>query len=212
MGKRNDKIARLGQFTTHPIHLYKVITPNEYAFLDYIRHRINNGNYYTANETIEIEMGLKKGVTIRNYKDTLKQLGFIQILSETKKGTQYKILTDNICNIVQLLNNETNPIERLRIADKYRIEKGLKPLHETTIKNHTGGKYDISYNTETHNETEKIIEKETVNDPVLDTLNNLFSKYENDIITKREYDLKVREINKNKQYNFDNNEQKWISI
>ncbi len=212
MSKRNDRIAQLGQFTTHPINLYKIITPNEYAFLEYIRHRINNKQYYTANETIAIEMGIKKGSSIKKYKDVLKQLDFIEILSETNKGTQYRILLDNICNIVDKLNKETNPIERFRIADNYRIEKGLKPMHENTIKKHTGGKYDISYNTDTNTETETKMEKKPVKDPDLDTLNILYSKYKKGIITEREYKLQTKEIAKNGKYKIDNNEDRWTSI
>lgn len=212
MSKRNDRIAQLGQFTTHPINLHKVINPSEYTFLEYIRHRINNAQYITANETIAIEMGIKKGSSIKKYKDVLKQLGFIEILSETKKGTQYRILLDNICKIVDKLNKETNPIERLRIADNYRIEKGLKPMHDNTIKKHTGGKYDISYNTDTNTETETKTEKKPVNNPDLDTLNNLYSLYKKNRLTKREYVLQTREIANNGKYKLDNNEDRWTSI
>lgn len=55
-------------------------------------------------------------------------------MQETQKGTLYVINYDTIVSDIKALNEERNTVERLRLADTIRIEKGLEPINTAKIK------------------------------------------------------------------------------
>lgn len=210
---RKDELADLGKYTTHPINLYKVLTTKEYSLLEFIRFRNGNCNVDISNSLLKIEMGFKNNSNIKEVKENLIKIGFIKVIRETIKGTQYNILYENIRNIVEKLNNEYNPIKRLQIADNLRISKGLAPMHVKTIENFINSSFNYEINEYEINNKETENNKNSINKESKDVinLNNLYNSFINGNITEREYKLKSRSITQNNnKIKFNNDLKQWI--
>jgi hypothetical protein len=63
----------------------------------------------------------------------------------THLGILYKIEYTEIAKILEKLTACNNRIERLRLADKFRISKGLEPLNTSVIKKFTDSPFDIFF-------------------------------------------------------------------
>lgn len=141
---KRDKIARLGHYTTNPHHFMKVLTPNEWALLECVRYftECYGESKCISNSLILTETSIAKEHHLKALKVSLEKLGYIQRISENKKGTLYKVGYDTIVSDVKALNEERNTLERLRLADTIRIERGLEPINETKIKAFAGTSFD----------------------------------------------------------------------
>ena len=131
MARRPDQeVIDLGHFVIMPIYLQILLEPKELAVLDTIRYITDNGNkpisyslfvLYTGYDTKSIGAALKG----------LKAIGLITSKSVTKSGTVYSINENKLFHILQKLTMTKNPVQRLRIADKFRGQG--RELHETLI-------------------------------------------------------------------------------
>ncbi|KAA6351442.1 hypothetical protein EZS27_001251 [termite gut metagenome] len=146
-----DKFAKAGFFTIHPIHLDKVLTSHEYAFFEFLRNETQTGTQYVSYTLIHLELGLSSNKT-KELKDNLQALGFVRELYCNKhNGSAYKIETDNVLELVNKLNACTNRVERLNIANKFRISKGLDSIVGNRIEKYSGSAFDIDNALSVHN-------------------------------------------------------------
>jgi hypothetical protein len=148
--RQKDKLANSGHYTIHSIHLQSVLTLREYALLEAIRHEIETSTNPISYSILEINTGFTRKQISEN-KKSLICLGFITSIRETHLGGLYKVHTSEIVKIVEKLNNCYNRIERLRIADKFRTDKGLKAQNTSTIEKYTGSGFDIDNALQSHN-------------------------------------------------------------
>ena len=84
--------------------------------------------------TIDVASCIKKAI------DSLKRMNIIDELNVCNNGTRYKIDYKVYNNIILDLNNEYNPIERLRIADNFRGKE--HELHNKMIENYKETVFD----------------------------------------------------------------------
>ena len=126
-----------GLYVALPINMQIRFTQIERDVFNTIRHNI--GQTAISFSLLSIYTGLTDK-TIKKAIDSLKRLEIIEVLNTCKVGTIYKVNYKVFNNIIVDLNNEFNPIERLRIADRFRGE-GYE-LHSKTIERYTGSEFD----------------------------------------------------------------------
>lgn len=144
--KRKDRIADLGHYTINPFHLGKILTPNEYSLFNCIRYLTEcyGADKYISNSLILLETSISKEHQLKPLKESLVKMKYISIVSvDRNKGTVYQINYDSIVTDVDALNKELNSVERLRIADRIRAERGLEAINETKIKKYTNTAFDV---------------------------------------------------------------------
>lgn len=197
-----NELAQLGHFTIHPSHLDKVLTETEYHLLELIRHELANGTEYLSNSLIDLEIGVHYGKTIKRLKENLAKLGFISYIDCSPKGTKYKVSLNTISDFVGEINKIGNRVERLRFADKYRLEHGLDALNADRVKRYTDSPFDCDrYSSEidTLDSKNKMVKLNIINDTdkVVEQINVLYSKSLNEEITDREFRIKKNNLTSN---------------
>ena len=99
-------------------------------------------NKYISNSLILLETSIAKKQLLPILKVNLEKLGYIQRMQETQKGTLYKVEYDTIVSDIKVLNEERNALERLRLADNIRTQRGLESINEAKIKAFAGSSFD----------------------------------------------------------------------
>ena len=128
-----------GLYVALPINMQILFTQSERDVLNTIRHLNNIGQIAISFSLLSIYTGLTDK-TIKKAVDSLKRLEVIEVLNTCKVGTIYKVNYKVFNNIIVDLNNEFNPIERLRIADRFRGEE--HELHGKMIERYTMSEFD----------------------------------------------------------------------
>lgn len=127
-----DAIINLGLYVPAPINLNCLLTQNERDVLNIIRHLNVMNQPYISLSLLRLETGMDKRI-IQKARDSLIKLELISIESETKYGTRFIINYDKLCEILEKLNNEKNPINRFNIANDFRKDnKNTKLIEEFT--------------------------------------------------------------------------------
>lgn len=137
----------MGHYTINPFHLSKILTPNEYSLFNCIRYlkECYGADKYISNSLILLETSISKEHQLKPLKENLVKMKYISIVSvDRNKGTVYQINYKSIEADVNVLNKELNSVERLRMADRIRTERGLDAINETKIKKYTDSAFDVS--------------------------------------------------------------------
>ena len=122
--KGEQALIDMGVYVALPINLNILLTQNERDILNVIRHCNNNGERFISNSVFRIMTGMAEN-TIRKARDSLMQLELIEKVKITTKGTEYKVNFKSLCTMVKKLNEQRNPVKRLRLADELR-GKGME--------------------------------------------------------------------------------------
>lgn len=213
MKKKNEKhdiLADIGHYTVNNVHLKKVLTPQEFDLFDLIRYENNVSNGYISYSLIQLEVGIIQRNLIAEIKRNLIKLGFISIVDNNRiKGTKYTVNYTIVRDIVQVLNNERNSVNRLRIADNYRTNKGLKSIVGNRISKFENTNFDISVDVDRFEKNE---ENKQVNCKEVILLNNLFEKLKNKEITERQYNVQSNNIKASAKQRiiFNKDKNQWI--
>lgn len=117
--KGEQALIDMGLYVVHPMNLNNLLTQNERDVLNVIRHCNNIGERYISNSVFRIMTGMAEN-TIRKARDSLIRLGIIEKGKTTTKGTEYKVIFNTLCKMVQQLNQQRNPVKRLALADELR--------------------------------------------------------------------------------------------
>jgi len=212
-----NELAQLGHFTIHPSHIDKVLTETEYHLLELIRHELASGTEYLSNSLIDLEIGVHYGKTIRRLKENLQKLGFISYIDCSPKGTKYKVSMNTISDFVGEINKISNRVERLRFADRYRVEHGLDTLNTERIKRYTDSPFDCDrYSSEisTSDSKNKVVKPNIIDDAdkVVEQINVLYTESLNGKITDREFRIKKNNLTSNLDIRIilDKEKGKWI--
>ena len=128
-----------GLYVAHPINSQILLTQSECDVLNTIRHLSNIGYTAISSSLMSVYTGLTDK-PIKKAIDSLKRMKIIESMGICKDGTRYRIDYKVFNNIIVDLNNEFNPIERLRIADRFRGEG--HELHSKTIERYSGSEFD----------------------------------------------------------------------
>lgn len=211
-GNNTDILSKEGHFTINPLHLKKVLTSQEYDLLDLIRYENSVSSGYISYSLIQLEIGIVKRDLIANVKRNLIALDFISIVDNCRtKGTKYTINYKVIADLVHQLNNEQNSVNRLKIADRYRTEKRLKSIVSNRIAKFENTNFDISVDTDRFINTDTKMNIQ-VNCKEVKELNELYNKFNNKIISERQYKVMSNNIKASaKEKIIFNKEQKqWI--
>ena len=128
-----------GLYVALPINTQILLTQSERDVLHTIRHLSNIGYTAISSSLLSVYTGLTDK-PIKRAIDSLKRMKIIESLGVCKDGTRYKVDYMVLNNIIVDLNKEFNPIERLRIADRFRGEG--HELHGKTIERYTGSEFD----------------------------------------------------------------------
>lgn len=213
MKKKNEKhdiLADIGHYTVNNIHLKKVLTPQEFDLFDLIRYENNVSNGYISYTLIQLEVGIIQRNLIAEIKRNLIKLGFISIVDNNRtKGTKYTVNYTVVRDIVQVLNNEHNSVNRLRIADQYRTNKGLNSIVGNRISKFENTNFDISVDVDRFEKNE---ENKQVNCKEVILLNTLFEKLKNKEITERQYNVQSNNIKASAKQRiiFNKDKNQWI--
>lgn len=187
---KKDKIASLGHFTINPFHLKKVLTTQEYELFDLIRYQNAISNGYISYSLIQLEVGIKKRTLISKTKKNLIKLGFISVVSESRtKGTLYKVNINAVCEIIKKLNEEYNSVTRLKIADKYRTDKGLDSILSSSIKQFQGSNFDVALDNNRFIVGDNAKHKQIGNNKIINELNKMYDDFINGKIGERQYKI-----------------------
>lgn len=211
-GNNTDILSKEGHFTINSLHLKKVLTSQEYDLLDLIRYENSVSSGYISYSLIQLEIGIVKRDLIANVKRNLIALDFISIVDNCRtKGTKYTINYKVIADLVHQLNNEQNSVNRLKIADRYRTEKRLKSIVSNRIAKFENTNFDISVDTDRFINTDTKMNIQ-VNCKEVKELNELYNKFNNKIISERQYKVMSNNIKASaKEKIIFNKEQKqWI--
>lgn len=215
MKKKNEKrdiLSTKGYYTINPIHLKKVLTTQEYDLFDLIRYENNVSDGYISYSLIQLEIGIIQRNLIADVKRNLIKLGFITVVNDSRtKGTKYAVNYTIVANLIETLNNERNSVNRLRIANKYRTERGLNSIVDNRINKFENTNFDISIDVDRFtNINNKPIEQ--INNKQVYELNNLFLSYSNGNITERQYKVQSNNIkaSTDQKIIFDNQNKTWI--
>lgn len=215
MKKKNEKhdvLAECGHYTVNNIHLKKVLTPQEFDFFDLVRYENNISNGYISYSLIQLEIGIIQRNLIAEIKRNLIKLGFISIVDDSRtKGTKYTVNYTIVRDIVQVLNSERNSVNRLRIADKFRIDKGLKSIVGNRITKFENTNFDISVDVDRFVIDENKI-NEQVNCKEVVELNRLYEKLSNGEITETQYKVQSNNIKASAKQKiiFNKDDNQWI--
>ena len=208
--KKHDILADIGHYTVNNVHLKKVLTPQEFDLFDLIRYENNVSNGYISYTLIQLEVGIIQRNLIAEIKRNLIKLGFISIVDNNRtKGTKYTVNYTVVRDIVQVLNNEHNSVNRLRIADQYRTNKGLNSIVGNRISKFENTNFDISVDVDRFEKNE---ENKQVNCKEVILLNTLFEKLKNKEITERQYNVQSNNIKASAKQRiiFNKDKNQWI--
>ena len=208
--ERHDILADIGHYTVNNVHLKKVLTPQEFDLFDLIRYENNVSNGYISYTLIQLEVGIIQRNLIAEIKRNLIKLGFISIVDNNRtKGTKYTVNYTVVRDIVQVLNNEHNSVNRLRIADQYRTNKGLNSIVGNRISKFENTNFDISVDVDRFEKNE---ENKQVNCKEVILLNTLFEKLKNKEITERQYNVQSNNIKASAKQRiiFNKDKNQWI--
>lgn len=215
MKKKNEKrdiLSTKGYYTINPIHLKKVLTTQEYDLFDLIRYENNVSDGYISYSLIQLEINIIQRNLIADVKRNLIKLGFITVVEDNRnRGTKYAVNYPVVANLVEILNNERNSVNRLRIADKYRTERGINSIVDNRIKKFENTNFDISVDVDRFTSiNNKPIEQ--VNNKQLQELNRLLKSYLDGNITERQYKVQSNNIkaSTDQKIIFDNQNKTWI--
>ncbi|KAA6328462.1 hypothetical protein EZS27_022649 [termite gut metagenome] len=139
-----DRLAAIGYYNIHHCDLDFVLTEKEYKVLERIKHEKDCGALYISYSLIEATTRLDRK-TFSKVKADLIKIGFLKDKKTTNLGTSYKIEYTKIAEILEKIIACDNRIERLRLADKFRISKGLKALNTSVIKKFTDSSFDVVF-------------------------------------------------------------------
>ena len=128
-----------GLYVALPINMQILFTQSERDVLNTIRHLNNIGQTAISFSLLSIYTGLTDK-TIKKAVDSLKRLEVLEVLNVCKAGTRYKINYKVLNNTIVSLNEESNPVKRLQLADQFRCE-GYE-LHSKLIEVYTGSEFD----------------------------------------------------------------------
>ena len=117
--KGEQDLIEMGLYVTYPINFNTFLTQSERDVLNAIRHCLNVGRRHISISVFRLMTGLSEN-NITKARDTLLKLDIIKKGKETTIGTEYTIKYETLCPIVDKLNKEKNPIQRLIDADKFR--------------------------------------------------------------------------------------------
>lgn len=137
--KGEQFLLDIGLYVPLPINTQILLTQSERDVLNSIRHLSNLGYTAISSSLLSVYTGLTDK-PIKRAIDSLKRMKIIESLGVCKDGTRYKVDYKVLNNIIVDLNNEFNPIERLRIADSFRGE-GYE-MHGKMIERYTGSEFD----------------------------------------------------------------------
>ena len=138
--KGEQAIIDMGVYVALPINLNILLTQNERDVLNVIRHCNNNGERFISNSVFRIMTGMAEN-TVRKARDSLIRLGIIEKVEITTKGTEYKVNFKNLCTMIKNLNEQRNPVKRLRLADELR-GKGME-INNKLIKEFKDTEFDV---------------------------------------------------------------------
>ena len=119
MNKNEKTLLDLGLYVALPINLQLLFTQSERDVLNTLRHLSNIGTTCVSLSLLRVYTGLS-GKTIQGALNNLETLGVISKGAVCKAGTYYTILYKRFGSALKQLNQERNPVERLRLADKFR--------------------------------------------------------------------------------------------
>lgn len=217
----DDVITKEGNYVIEPFYLKNVLTDREQSLLRLIRHELDLGHKYISNSLIEVELGYSKGVNIKQMKNTLVKLKFIEE-SYTKgdpKGTAYTVKYNVIAKFIHNINSIYDPVERLKFADDCRVSHGLPPIHESVIKkygdttfNHGGKKGKLSDYVDDSAPKVDVGEDERIKQ-ILDEVDKDYERYKKDEITEHQFTLAKTKRAKaiNRRIILDNEKSRWIA-
>ena len=138
--KGEQAIIDMGVYVALPINMNILLTQNERDVLNVIRHCNNNGEHYISNSVFRIMTGMAEN-TVRKARDSLIKLELIEKVKTTTLGTEYKVNFKNLCTMVKNLNEQRNPVKRLRLADELR-GKGME-INNKLIKEFKDTEFDV---------------------------------------------------------------------
>lgn len=139
ISKGEQFLLDIGLYVPLPINTQILLTQSERDVLNSIRHLSNLGYTAISSSLLSVYTGLTDK-PIKRAIDSLKRMKIIESLGVCKDGTRYKVDYKVLNNIIVDLNNEFNPIERLRIADRFRGEE--HELHGKMIERYTMSEFD----------------------------------------------------------------------
>ena len=119
MNNNEKRILELGLYVALPINLQLLLTQSERDVLNTLRHLDNIGTRCASLSLLRLYTGLS-GKTIQGALRNLEKLGVISKGAVCKAGTHYQVLYKRLGSALIQLNQEKSPVERLRLADKFR--------------------------------------------------------------------------------------------
>lgn len=141
ISKGEKAILDMGYNISLPVNLNILLTQSERDVLNIIRHRINVKHPHISLSLFSLMTGLSEG-TIRRARDSLLDMGIIEASEEgISVGKAYKVKYDILMPMITALNEEKNPVKRLKLADKLR-GKG-RETHQKLIEKFRGSEFDL---------------------------------------------------------------------
>lgn len=140
IGDGEKALLDMGLYIANPINLNILLTQNEKDVLNAIRHSKNSKQRFISNSALRLTTGLSEN-TVRKARDKLLQLGFIEKDGVSTLGIDYKIKYGTLCQKLECLNQEKNPVKRLILANKLRGDG--QHIHEKLIKQFIDSEFDI---------------------------------------------------------------------
>ncbi len=140
ISKGEKAILDMGYNISLPVNLNILLTQSERDVLNIIRHRINVKHPHISMSLFSLMTGLSEG-TIRRARDSLLDMGIIEASEEgISIGKAYKVKYDILMPMITALNEEKNPVKRLKLADKLR-GKG-RETHQKLIEKFRGSEFN----------------------------------------------------------------------
>jgi DNA-binding transcriptional ArsR family regulator len=141
ISKGEKAILDMGYNISLPVNLNILLTQSERDVLNIIRHRINVKHPHISMSLFSLMTGLSEG-TIRRARDSLLDMGIIEASEEgISIGKAYKVKYDILMPMITALNEEKNPVKRLKLADKLR-GKG-RETHQKLIEKFRGSEFNF---------------------------------------------------------------------
>ena len=141
ISKGEKAILDMGYNISLPVNLNILFTQSERDVLNIIRHRINVKHPHISMSLFSLMTGLSEG-TVRRARDSLLDMGIIEASEEgISIGKTYKVKYDILMPMITALNEEKNPVKRLKLADKLR-GKG-RETHPKLIEKFRGSEFDL---------------------------------------------------------------------
>lgn len=141
ISKGEKAILDMGYNISLPVNLNILLTQSERDVLNIIRHRINVKHPHISMSLFSLMTGLSEGA-IRRARDSLLDMGIIEASEEgISIGKAYKVKYDILMPMITALNEEKNPVKRLKLADKLR-GRG-RETHQKLIEKFRGSEFDL---------------------------------------------------------------------